>query len=248
MAWKFFNSSGKRKLANYNSASSSLAATEAGMIALWFRGGVPTDLGLPTGWLECDGTLYSEAAYPTLFKAIGRTYGGSSGASTFAVPNFTGALPMGHTAGSQDAGTGSGVISGGTAIGSQAIGATGGDDEIYLTAAQSATKAHSHPITEDQHDHTFNDPGHRHDVLVANISFLNGDPGGTGSGSIRTLGSEGNHSGALSSSTNGGDSSYNPTTGDTTPSFTIGASGTSAAADPHTNMQKYVRMIYMIKT
>lgn len=248
MAWKFFNSSGKRKLANYNSSASSLAATEAGMIAMWFRGGVPTDEGLPDGWLECDGTAYSTTTYATLYKAIARTYTEVGlAANLFRVPNLVGAVPMGHTAGSQDGGIGTGVISGGTAIGSQAIGATGGDDEIYLTAAQSATKSHRHPLTESEHDHTFNDPGHRHDVLVTNVSFLDGSPGGTGSGSIRGLGSDGDNDGALSGSTDGGNSSYTPSTGNKTPSFTVDNCAEENAEEPHTNMQKYVRLIYMIK-
>lgn len=43
---------------------------------------------LPAGWLLCDGSIYTVAAYPTLGALLANTYGGSSG--TFAVPNLAG--------------------------------------------------------------------------------------------------------------------------------------------------------------
>jgi len=43
---------------------------------------------VPTGWLLCDGSIYTVAAYPTLGALLANTYGGSTG--TFAVPNLSG--------------------------------------------------------------------------------------------------------------------------------------------------------------
>jgi len=45
---------------------------------------------VPGGWLACDGTTYSDSDYPALVGVIGYTYGGSSGSSTFVVPNLNG--------------------------------------------------------------------------------------------------------------------------------------------------------------
>jgi microcystin-dependent protein len=42
----------------------------------------------PSGWLVCDGSIYTVAAYPVLGTLLGNTYGGSAG--TFAVPNLEG--------------------------------------------------------------------------------------------------------------------------------------------------------------
>ena len=44
---------------------------------------------LPTGWLLCDGSAISRAAYAALFDIIGTTYGAGDGATTFALPDLT---------------------------------------------------------------------------------------------------------------------------------------------------------------
>ena len=43
---------------------------------------------VPAGWLVCDGRLVARAAYPTLFTAIGATYGAGDGATSFALPDL----------------------------------------------------------------------------------------------------------------------------------------------------------------
>lgn len=43
--------------------------------------------------LICDGSLYDPASFPDLFAKIGATFGGD-GVSTFAVPDYTGALTI----------------------------------------------------------------------------------------------------------------------------------------------------------
>lgn len=47
-----------------------------------FAGTVP-----PVGWLECNGATISRTAYAALFAAIGTTYGGGDGATTFGLPD-----------------------------------------------------------------------------------------------------------------------------------------------------------------
>jgi len=48
---------------------------------------------VPTGWLMCDGGLYSRTTYSRLYSVIGITYGGSG--STFNVPDMRSRIPIG---------------------------------------------------------------------------------------------------------------------------------------------------------
>jgi microcystin-dependent protein len=58
----------------------------------------------PTGWLLCDGTLYTKTAYPRLFAVIGNRYGGD-GVSTFAVPDLRARTTTGVGSTTGDLGT-----------------------------------------------------------------------------------------------------------------------------------------------
>lgn len=80
----------------------------------------------PAGWLLCDGTSYETTAYPTLYAAIGYTYGNDSG--KFRVPDLrNGRSPVG-------AGT----------VGARTFtaGSTGGAADVTLTTSQ--IPAHDH--------------------------------------------------------------------------------------------------------
>lgn len=46
-------------------------------------------------WLRCDGGLFEIQDFPTLYALIGTAYGGD-GRTTFAVPNLSGATPLGQ--------------------------------------------------------------------------------------------------------------------------------------------------------
>lgn len=48
----------------------------------------------PEGWHDCDGSLLSIQGYPQLALLLGTTYGGD-GATTFALPDMRGRLPIG---------------------------------------------------------------------------------------------------------------------------------------------------------
>jgi microcystin-dependent protein len=82
----------------------------------------------PTGWLLCDGGSYSTTLYPDLYSVLGYTYGGSG--ASFNVPDLRGRVPMGAGTGAQNGGSGTGVISGGTALTARARGAFGGDERL----------------------------------------------------------------------------------------------------------------------
>ena len=51
---------------------------------------------VPSGWLLCDGTVYTISSYPTLGNLLLSRYGGN-GTTTFAVPNFVSRLPIATT-------------------------------------------------------------------------------------------------------------------------------------------------------
>lgn len=44
----------------------------------------------PTGWLKADGSAVSRTTYPSLFAAIGTTYGAGDGSTTFNLPDLRG--------------------------------------------------------------------------------------------------------------------------------------------------------------
>src|SRR5690349_20930418 len=106
----------------------------------------------PSGWLECDGTSYATATYPTLFFAIGYTWGGAG--ANFNVPDLRRRACVGR------GGTGTGTLG-------NAIGNVGGEETHVQTVSELAAHGHSvtdpgHNHTQNSHTHTVNDPGHNH--------------------------------------------------------------------------------------
>jgi microcystin-dependent protein len=53
---------------------------------------------VPLGYLLCDGALVSRVEYPTLYQAIGSTYGASAGGEYFRLPDLRGRFPLGNAA------------------------------------------------------------------------------------------------------------------------------------------------------
>jgi len=85
----------------------------------------------PTGWLICDGGLYSTTTYATLFGVVSYTFGGAG--STFATPDLRGRAPIG-------VGTGGGLTT-------RALADSGGEEDHQLTEAELASHKHTmnHP-------------------------------------------------------------------------------------------------------
>lgn len=79
----------------------------------------------PSGWALCNGQLLSISEYNALFALLGNRYGGD-GETTFALPDLRGRIPI-HT--SQN----------------YLLGASGGTEEVTLTARQ--LPAHTHQPT-----------------------------------------------------------------------------------------------------
>lgn len=97
----------------------------------------------PTGWLLCDGSAVSRTSYSGLFSVLSTTYGAGNGSTTFNLPDLRGRMPMGSGTGAQNGGSGSGVISGGTALTARTLGGFGGDERM---------QTHTH--VQDAHGHT----------------------------------------------------------------------------------------------
>lgn len=99
-------------------------ALPAGALMMWATSSAPT------GWLLCQGQAVSRSTYSTLFGAIGTTFGGGDGASTFNLPDYRDRMPIG--AGSL-----------------YSIGSTGGSKDAVVVA-------HTHSVTDPGHAHTYN--------------------------------------------------------------------------------------------
>lgn len=86
---------------------------------------------VPSGYVLCNGASYLTATYPSLFAAIGYTWGGSG--ANFTVPNLVDRSPVGAN----------NIFS---------VGQLSGATQVTLTAGMLA--AHSHSISDPQHSHT----------------------------------------------------------------------------------------------
>lgn len=106
---------------------------------------------VPTGYLLCNGGSYSTTAQPTLFAAIGYTYGGSG--SSFNVPQCTNNVRIGSGA-------------------TYSRGATGGEATHVLITAEMP----SHQHVDAGHTHIASDSGHTHGYTEPSVGV-----GGTGS-------------------------------------------------------------------
>lgn len=85
---------------------------------------------VPQGWLACDGSLTSIAEYEVLFALLGTTFGGD-GASTFAVPDLRGRLPL-H-------------MGQGPGLSNRNLGQISGSEQVTLTPLQ--MPAHTHVLS-----------------------------------------------------------------------------------------------------
>ena len=70
---------------------STVGSAETGEIRMW--AGAAADI--PDGYLLCDGSAVSRTQYTALYQTIGDTYGAGDGSTTFNLPDFRDAFPMG---------------------------------------------------------------------------------------------------------------------------------------------------------
>ena len=95
----------------------------------------------PNGWAQCNGQLMSISQNTALFSLLGTNYGGD-GKSTFGLPNFQGAAPMGSGAG--------------PGLTPRTQGESGGEYSVSLLTTQMA--AHNHPANCTSSPGTSNTP------------------------------------------------------------------------------------------
>ena len=85
----------------------------------------------PEGWLICDGSAVSRAAYPDLFTVCGTTYGAGDGTTTFNLPDLRTRAPIGAS----DTTGGGAIIERGVMVGS-----------AFSTLSVANLPAHSHNL------------------------------------------------------------------------------------------------------
>jgi microcystin-dependent protein len=248
MGWSFFTKAGVRKKENFNAApaTGSIASNQAGLVIPFAGAPSLPSFEIPDGWLLCDGRTMLRADYPKLFAAISTTYNiGTVAGTSFMLPDLSDYRAiLGDTAGSRDGQSGSGEITGGTAIGSQLVGTRGGEYEVTLSGAESATAIHYHPTDEPGHHHTIADPGHTHSIQVQvnQIHY-------TGAASATTGARSYNYDTGFNDKTSyAGDTTVSVNSTNAADYFTIDSAAEAPANLPHNNMQPFVGMLYIIKT
>lgn len=102
----------------------------------------------PSGWLLCAGQVVSRVTYADLFSALGTTYGGGDGSTTFGLPDLRGRGVFGVD---NMGGTAAGRVTGGVSgITGTTLGAVGGSDAVHN---------HTHTLTDPGHSHLFDEAG-----------------------------------------------------------------------------------------
>ena len=86
---------------------------------------------VPAGYILCDGSAISRVGFPSLFSAIGTTWGVGDGTTTFNVPNLSRFVTIGS------GGVGTGVVG-------NSVGDSGGEESHSLTAAENGPHTHNY--------------------------------------------------------------------------------------------------------
>lgn len=178
-------------------------ANPPGTILLWGGSSTP-----PSGYLYCNGAAVSRTTYAALYSAIGTSYGAGNGTSTFNLPDFAGAVPVGiHTGVAQF----------------NAMGKTGGDRNVTLTTGN--LPAHTHSIA---HTHSGNTGA---SAVEANFST---DTSGGSQSISRVAGGDtvdGHYNGLISGSSH--THSFTTSSQSTTTSGSVGSGDSFSVVQPY---------------
>ena len=202
----------------------------------------------PNGWLLCQGQQLLRTDYAALSSLLAETYGsytngsGSTGTTHFRLPDLRGRIGIGSGSGVGAGSSGMGAPSG-SSLTSRTLGATGGQESITLTAAQSGVSDHAHAITGNastSHSHTKTD-SHAHKFPIYSNPYRVEAGYEVGiqskSGSSET---DANTSNAISSTT----ASFTVATAPA--GVSIDNSSPARAASAHSTLQPVVVMNYII--
>lgn len=145
------------------------AAFPIGLVQLWPKSTAPN-----SSWLVCDGSAVSRTTYSDLYTVIGVTYGTGNGSSTFNLPDFRARVPVGYNSGAIDDNS-----DGSNDRSTRAIAATAGEEDVALATSNLPSHTHANSlsntgtdsvaqqtnVSDSGHNHTLNDPGHRHQLI-----------------------------------------------------------------------------------
>ena len=130
----------------------------------------------PDGWMLCDGSAISRTTYANLFAVLSTTFGSGNGTSTFNIPNTSGRTIVGAGTGARDGESGTGAISGGSALTARTLGSWTGKEST--TIASTNLPPHTHGLSS-----------HTHTITIANSSPASGGPSGGSDGASASIGS-----------------------------------------------------------
>jgi microcystin-dependent protein len=159
-------------LPGWRSNPETAAGMPAGSIVQW-----PTNTA-PVNWLICDGSAISRSANPSLFAAIGTTYGTGNGTTTFNLPDLRGRVSVGRDSGQTEF---------------DILGETGGAKTHTLTTSE--MPSHTHAQNSHTHTGTTSTNGaHTHTYGSNTSTAANGTAHGTAFNvNSYTTSSSGNH-------------------------------------------------------
>jgi microcystin-dependent protein len=234
--WDFFTNRGERKEQNDSYSPAGLITSYAGSSA-------------PAGWLLCQGQEVSRTTYPALDSALALTYGaytngsGSVGTTHLRLPDLRGRVAVGNAAGSGNRTdtngplTGTGTVTGGSAMAATTLGAWSGVESVTLTASQVGLPTHTHSTSVGSHSHGVNQTSHSHDagysvksVLAASTFYWNANGGNPHTWATQA--------GSISPTVTSRTSGY----------VTTRSNSEASAASSHSNIQACVVLNFIIKT
>jgi len=173
---------------------------------------------VPSGWLLCDGNLYSKTTYSSLYSLSSNTTANVTG-SYFYVPNMAARFPIGCG-------------------GLYTINETAGNSSVILTTSSTPSHTHVLTITQDTHTHTM--PSHTHTATIyyASTKLYTGNQGDI----YQAVGysTSGKHNRATETTYDVTDSFVNITT----PSASAASNGSATA---FSIMNPYLAINYIIK-
>jgi microcystin-dependent protein len=178
----------------------------------------------PSGWLLCDGSVYSQASYADLFAVVGATYAtGGEGGGNFRLPDLRGRVPVG-------AGTGTAATSTLKTLGDRSGAET-------VTLATTNLPSHTHGMSHDHTASTASAGTHNHAPPAGATHYVY-------SGFNSNAGLSFSSGGILGGTTGDAGAHTHSVTVATSAKTVTDAAGSGTA---HENMQPYLVVNYIIK-